>query len=84
MMYVSGFANYYYLKNNEGKRIYLSFENQDIIIILSTLHYALINLFKCMNERLPTKNYTNHFWADPSRELLYTIEKTGAINPGAI
>ena len=61
--------------NSEYEEYYLSFENQDIIIILSTLHYALINLFKCMNERLPTKNYTNHFWADPSRELLYTIEK---------
>lgn len=28
MTYVTGFANYYYLKNNEGKKIYLKFKNQ--------------------------------------------------------
>ena len=28
-----------------------------------------------MNGRLPTKNYVAHFWAEPSRELINTIDK---------
>lgn len=42
--------------------------------IFSTLHMKLITGFKTMNDRLPTKDYENHFWADPSRDLISTIE----------
>ena len=60
---------------DEFAEFYTPFERKDIILILSTLHSYLINLFKCMNGRLPTKDYTAHFWADPSRELIDTIDK---------
>lgn len=61
--------------SDEYKEFYTSFDNEDIVIILSTLHFLLVSLFKCMNDRLPTKNYTAHFWAEPSRGLIDTIEK---------
>ena len=35
-----------------------------------------MNLFRTMNERLPTGDYGAHFWADPSRELIFIIELT--------
>ena len=60
---------------DEFAEFYNSFGREDIILILSTLHSYLINLFKCMNGRLPTKDYVAHFWADPSRELIDTIDK---------
>ena len=60
---------------DEYAEFYSTFERNDIILILSTLHSFLINLFKCMNGRLPTKNCVAHFWAEPSRELIDTIDK---------
>ena len=54
---------------------YTNFGSQNIILILSTLHSKLINLFKCMNGRLPSGEYGAHFWADPSRDLIDTIDK---------
>lgn len=60
---------------DEFAEFYDPFERSDLILILSTLHSFLINLFKCMNGRLPTKNIVAHFWADPSRELIDTIDK---------
>lgn len=60
---------------NEYEELYKPFGRNDIILILSTLHSSLLNLFKCMNGRLPTKDYCAHFWAEPSRELMDTIDK---------
>lgn len=60
---------------DEYKELYESFGRNDIILILSTLHTSLLKLFKSMNGRLPTKDYCAHFWADPSRELMDTIDK---------
>ena len=60
---------------DEFSEFYSAFERNDLILILSTLHSFLINLFKSMNGRLPTKNYVAHFWAEPSRELINTIDK---------
>lgn len=60
---------------DEYKEFYSSFERENIILILSTLHSNLVNLFKCMNGRLPTKNCVAHFCAEPSRELIDTIDK---------
>lgn len=55
--------------------LYINFGYQDLILIFSTLHSKLINLFKCMNERLPSGADGAHFWADPSRSLIDTIDK---------
>lgn len=60
---------------DEFAELYSTFERKELILILSTLHSFLISLFKCMNGRLPTKNCVAHFWADPSRELIDTIDK---------
>ena len=60
---------------DEFSEFYSAFERNDLILILSTLHSFLINLFKSMNGRLPTKNCVAHFLAEPSRELIDTIDK---------
>jgi len=60
---------------DEYEELYESFERKDIILILSTLHSSLLKLFKSMNGRLPTKDHVAHFLADPSRELIDTIDK---------
>ena len=60
---------------DEYEELYKPFGRNDIILILSTLHSSLLKLFKSMNGRLPTKDYCAHFLADPSRELIDTIDK---------
>ena len=61
--------------DDEFAQFYRNFGSQNIILIFSTLHSKLINLFKCMNGRLPSGEYGAHFWADPSRDLIDTIDK---------
>lgn len=60
---------------DEYEDLYKSFSRNDIILILSTLHSSLLQLFKTMNSRLPTKDFCNHFWAEPSRNLIDIIDK---------
>lgn len=55
--------------------LYLSFNNDEIIKIFSTLHTMIINSFEAMNTRLPATEVSNrHFWADNSRTLKKAIE----------
>lgn len=54
--------------------LYSSIEDKNLREIFSSLHKRFENLFKSMNERLPTRDNNNHFWADPSRQLLWSIE----------
>lgn len=64
------------LGDNRDERFlsfYDEFEHPKLRLIFSSLHSALNNLFKLMNERLPTDDFSAHFWADPSRELLNII-----------
>lgn len=60
--------------NIEYIGLYESIEDKTLREVLSTLHYNLTKLFRLMNERLPTREDSHHFWADPSRELMRTIE----------
>lgn len=60
--------------SNEYEKLYNSISNEKLRISFSTLHTRLINLFDSMNNRLPTTDEPAHFWADPSRELIQTIE----------
>lgn len=60
--------------NLEYLELYSSIEDKTLREVLSTLHYDLTKLFRMMNERLPTREDSHHFWADPSRELIRTIE----------
>lgn len=61
--------------DNTYRELYLSFENDEIISILSTLHNRIVNSFNLMNDRLPATEKSNrHFWAAESRILKKTIE----------
>ena len=62
--------------NNEFEELYIGVENVKFREILSTLHYEFTTLYRTMNERLPTGNFEAHFWAEPSRALIYMIEMT--------
>lgn len=54
--------------------IYNDIEHEIIKALLIKLHSNISESIKQMNTRLPTKNGTAHFWADPSRTLLRCIE----------
>lgn len=60
----------------EFSELYTGIEHTKLHEILATLHHNFISLFRLMNERLPTKDFEAHFWADPSRSLIKTIEIT--------
>lgn len=60
--------------NVEYSDLYKSFRNQKLREILMTLHHDLVGLFRTMNERLPTGEHEEHFWAEPSRDLIKRIE----------
>ena len=60
--------------NAEYSDLYKSFRNQKLREILMTLHHDLVELFRTMNERLPTGEHEAHFWAEPSRDLIKRIE----------
>lgn len=63
-------------ENIEYLSLYESIPNERLKVIFSTLQSQYISLFKLMNERLPTTDHAAHFWAEPSRELIQTIEIT--------
>lgn len=60
--------------NAEYSDLYNNVEHKKLQEILMTLHYQLTELFRTMNERLPTNEYGAHFWAEPSRQLINVIE----------
>lgn len=60
----------------EYDNLYKEISNERIRTIFTWLHGGFINLFRRMNERLPTRDNTAHFWAEPSRDLLFIIEIT--------
>lgn len=62
--------------NIEYIELYSAIMDNTLREVLSTLHYDFIKLFRHMNERLPTGDYSAHFWADQSRDLIRTIEIT--------
>lgn len=57
----------------EYDELYKSVKHNKLKIILSTLHYYYIELFRSMNQRLPTNDNGDHFWAEPSRSLINII-----------
>ena len=70
--YVSGFANYYYLKNNEGKRIYLSFKNQ------FNISEDFLNKIKRIMNKQKKDFYYNSIWGvvikfDISKDEIYQL-----------
>lgn len=61
-------------ENIEFEDLYKSFQHNKLITIFSTVHHMTITNFKSMNGRLPTQDYTSHFWAEPSRNLIKAID----------
>lgn len=59
--------------NYEFEDLYAFLNHKKLKEIFSTIHYRLIKSFELMNSRLPTHDFTAHFWADPSRDLLESI-----------
>jgi len=64
---------------NEFEELYESIKNDKLRILFSTLHSSVISLFDSMNNRLPTNENPNHFWAESSRELIRCIETIEAL-----
>ena len=60
----------------EYEELYSDISNEKLKTVFTWLHGGYMNLFRTMNERLPTGDYGAHFWADPSRELIFIIELT--------
>lgn len=60
--------------NIEYEDLYKNFKNSRLQEIFSTIHYLLIDNYKAMNSRLPTRENTEHFWADNSRNLILAID----------
>lgn len=54
--------------------LYESFSNRKLQEIFSTLHSMFVKNYRDMNSRLPTDQYTAHYWADNSRELLLAFD----------
>lgn len=59
--------------NIEYIDLYAWAETKKLQEIFSTLHYYVIELYKSMNSRLPTGEYTAHYWAEPSRQLITVL-----------
>lgn len=60
----------------EYEELYSDITNEKLKTVFTWLHGGYMGLFRTMNERLPTGDYGAHFWADPSRELIFIIELT--------
>ncbi|MCH8475941.1 MAG: protein kinase family protein [Opitutales bacterium] len=75
----SHYRKLYDLLNNEYEELYESIKNDKLRILFSTLHSSVIGLFDSMNNRLPTDEDSAHFWAEPSRDLIKSIETIEAL-----
>ena len=60
--------------NIEYLDLYESFHNKKIQEIFSTIQHLFVVNYSAMNARLPTGDYSSHYWAENSRELILAIE----------
>lgn len=60
----------------EYEDLYGNVGNEKLKTIFSWLHGGYTQLFRTMNERLPSGEFGAHFWAEPSRSLISLIELT--------
>lgn len=61
-------------ENIEFCNLYSWVKQDELKTIFSTVHHLIVENYSRMNDRLPTKEYTAHFWAENSRQLLLAIE----------
>lgn len=55
-------------ENNEYKKLYLSFENEKLITVFSTLHHIFVEKTREINDRLLVRNY--YVLADTKKQLI--------------
>ncbi len=67
------------IMTNEFEELYESIKHKKLRVLFSTLHSSVVSLFDSMNNRLPTGEISAHFWADPSRDLIRSIEVIEAL-----
>ena len=53
---------------------YKCFKLQKLQEIFATIHHLCVENYKLMNQRLPTRENGNFFWAEPSRKLILAID----------
>ncbi|MBR5213793.1 MAG: protein kinase family protein [Akkermansia sp.] len=70
------------LTRPDFEELYADFNNEELRQLFSSLHYHYVKLFSLMNERLPTDENSNHFWADSSRNLIKIIDITNLLESG--
>ena len=56
--------------------LYSEFQNNLLSEMFSVLHGNLIACFRRMNQRLPTKENGNYYWASESRMLIFAIDQS--------
>ena len=61
-------------KDLSYQRLYSKFSDIRVQSVFSTLHSQIFNSFQLMNRRLPSPKGDNHFWAEESRNLLWSID----------
>lgn len=69
----SQYRGIYSYLNIEFIELYKCFGSRELQEIFATIHHLCVENYKLMNQRLPTGEYGNHFWADPSRKLILAI-----------
>lgn len=70
----SQYREIYFDLNTEFIDLYRCFESKKLQLIFATIHHLCVENYKLMNQRLPTGEYGNHFWADSSRKLILAID----------
>lgn len=60
--------------NIEYLDLYQGFSNSKLREIFSTIQHLFVVNYTAMNERLPSGELEQHFWAENSRELILAIE----------
>ncbi|EAK1359789.1 protein kinase family protein [Campylobacter coli] len=60
--------------DKEYSKLYFNFNDEKLKLIFSTLHKDIIFCFERMNQRLPSIEEGNHYWANESRILQSSIE----------
>lgn len=60
--------------NIEFIELYKCFKSQKLQEIFATIHHLCVENYKLMNQRLPTRENGNYFWADSSRKLIFAID----------
>ena len=60
--------------NIEFLNLYQAFSNSKLRNIFSTIQHLFVVNYSAMNERLPSGDIEQHFWAENSRELILAIE----------